>query len=312
MKRFLVRCLIFGLMVVAIGGSVAFWAWRTEMVCLRRALTCPEAQIAAVGDSHVEVSLDPAEIPRFRNFGRSASPLIVSLIKARMICEENPQLKVLIIGVWPIRFFDFTLEDTGYYAKLCYPMYVISELYPTEHRPPIAPGFLLRFTEGIVVPAVKHTFSPDSECFLAGGFVRRETAFLETKWSDITLYQRNDQQPVDAQREGYGEKELKQFLTEVQDSSVKIVFVTAPVHPWTRMYSIPQEDQKLFIDRMTRISHQFQVPWFNFWEEASLQDHQWWGDCDHLNGAGAVRYSQLVYKRLLAQYPELLQKVENP
>lgn len=311
MKRFLLRCLILGSIVAAIGGGVAIWAWRTEMAFLRCALRSPETQIAAVGDSHVEVSLDPSVLPKFQNFGRSASPLIVSLIKARIICEENPQLKVLIVGVWPIRFFDFALEDTGYYAKMCYPMYVISELYPTEHRAPVAPGFLKRFTDGIVLPAIRHTISPESDCFLAGSFVRRDTAFLETKWNDISLYQNQNQQPVDAQREGYGEKVLKQFLTEMHASSVKVVLVTAPVHPWTRMYSIPQEDQRLFIDRMTRISRLFQVPWFNFWEEASLQDLQWWADCDHLNGAGAVRYSQLVYARLSVQFPELMQKIES-
>lgn len=120
MKKFLLRLAIVLVPFLVLLGVLTCSAYKSEMAVLERDLTCPTNILAAVvGDSRVEVYFDPDEIPWLQNFGLSASPISITAHKARIIAEQNPHLKLLIVDVWPSKFF--TDLSVSYTAKKSIP-----------------------------------------------------------------------------------------------------------------------------------------------------------------------------------------------
>ncbi|MGN0886642.1 MAG: hypothetical protein ACI4RT_06555 [Candidatus Spyradenecus sp.] len=294
MKRFVLCVSLFVTLVILPAAPLFLWAYRSQVRLFEQAFIVPDCRVAGVGDSRMETSIDPALWPGFCNFGQSASPFGVSLLKARAICKSNPELEVLLIEMWPKTGF-FTTE-TGEYDSTQNTL--LAELMNGRWSALFRAGALQRFKLGVLTAAIANARSATPTSWLKGGFFALHKEATKNKWRNESAFMRKEhpQKPAASLPEkGEGERELRNFLREMHGQNVRVVLLTAPVHPWFRKHSFGGSDREArFEARMKAISAEFGVPWLNYWADPQLTDVELLADSTHLNWRGAAIYTQRV------------------
>lgn len=294
MKRFVLCVTLFAMVITLAAMPLFMWAYRSQVRLFEQAFVASGCRVAGVGDSRMETSIDPAAWPGFYNFGQSSSPFGVSLLKARLICKSNPELEVLLIEMWPKEGF-FTTE-TGEYDST--QSTILVELINGRWRTLLRARTLQRFKMGVLSAAIANARSATPTSWLKGGFFALHKEASKNRWRNESAFVRKDrpqQSAAPLPEMGEGERELRNFLREMQEQPVRVVLLTAPVHPWFRKHTFGGSDREArFKARMKAISAEFGVPWLNYWDDPQLTDVNLLADSTHLNWRGAAIYTQRV------------------
>lgn len=302
MKRFVLCVTLFAVLVASLAAPLFLWAYRSQVRLVKQAFIVPDCRVAGVGDSRMETSIDPALWPGFYNFGQSASPIAVSLLKARALCESNRELQVILIDIWPKPGF-FT-DETEEYDQT--PSFILAELMDGRWRSALRPGMLQRFKKGVVSSALSSMRKKRAKSRLRGGYIVLHKESTKNKWRDeaafVALAQKKREPDGIALPEmGEGERDLRALLNSLRGQHVQIVLLTAPVHPWYRKHMYGGSDREArFEARMKAISAEFGVPWLNHWADPRLTDFDLLADGTHLNWRGSRLYTQIVQEEVEA------------
>jgi len=225
MKKFLVRLSLVLVPYIIVVLSVIRLSYTTELQILKRDLTFPTNVVGAVvGDSRVEVYFDPAEIPWLKNCGQSATPFQVSAHKAKMIVEQNPHLKVMVVDFWPSKMFD---ENTPFWAAAPYGIALI-ELMTRENMPPIDDECIVRLSNGVIKPGLKHLFERTAKSQIAGGYHKNHRFLLENKWSKKETYTKLKMYQL-RKTPLYMESVLEDLIVWLKDHDITVVLTSTPI-----------------------------------------------------------------------------------
>ena len=292
MKKFIIRVLAILSPFAAIVATLVFSAYKTEIGVLKNDLQCPTNIVAAViGDSRVEVYFDPEVLPWMRNFGLSATPISITAHKARLVAEQNPHLKCIIIDVWPSKFFS-TLKKP--FTEAVPDSASLIELMTRQDMPPFGEGFETRVSSGVLKPAISHILRgrDDAKSGLTGGFFENKKSLVERlKSSDEydtpfgpprTPWQLKAT-PTD------GEIVLEHLIKDLKAKGVNVVLTTTPMLWCDKRYSV--EARLYFERRMHEISVEYGIPWFN-WMNDYQNELNLWADGLHMNEIGAKVFSE--------------------
>ena len=302
MKRFLLCVTLFTVVVASLAAPLFLWAYRSQVRLFKQACIVPDCRVAGVGDSRMETSIDPALWPGFHNFGQSASPIAVSILKARTLCASNPNLEVILIDIWPKEGF-FT-DELGEYDQG--PIYLLAALMEQRWKTALRPGALEHFKNGIVTPALTNLRTKNPTSQLRGGYFALYKEATKNKWRNEAAFM------VPARKSktsgaallpemGEGERELRTLLESLRGRSVRAELLTTPIHPWYRKHIYGGNDREArFEARMKDISAEFGVPWLNHWADPRLTDFDLLADSTHLNWRGSRRYTQIVREEVEA------------
>ena len=302
MKRFLLCVTLFTVVVASLAAPLFLWAYRSQVRLFKQAFIVPDCRVAGVGDSRMETSIDPELWPGFCNFGQSASPIAVSLLKARTLCASNPNLEVILIDIWPKPGF-FANETFEYNLTPCY---ILAELMDGRWRAALRKGALQRFKSGVVTAALENLRAEKPTSWLRGGYGALHWEATKNRWRDEAAFvqlAQADRAPKDAllPERGDGEHELRIFLESLRGRSVRAVLLTTPIHPWYRKHIYGGNDREArFEARMKAISAEFGVPWLNHWADPRLTDFDLLADGTHLNWRGSRLYTQIVREEVEA------------
>ena len=294
MKKFLIKLSIVLIPFLAFVGAITYCAYKTEMRILERDLTCSSNIVAAVvGDSRVEVYFDPDEIPWMRNFGQSATPFAITAQKARLVAKLNPHLRLLVVDVWPSKFFSCLRKPIGDSASCGV---ALLELMTRKDMPPISDGFEVRLANGVLSPGARHLIigGADAKSQIAGGFLKNKKSL------------KYGLRPECARQMGFppprvpyshdiselysdGEIILDHLLDDLSKYNLRVVLTTTPAlwidQRWTK------ETLDYFDRKMSEIAAKHNVVWYNWLHE--YQDKaDYWADGLHLNDIGAKAFSR--------------------
>ena len=305
MKKFLLKLsLVLVPFAVAVGALTPL-AYKTEMRILERDLTCPSNIAAAVvGDSRVEVYFDPDEIPWLRNLGLSGTPFAITAQKARLVAKCNPDMKLIVIDIWPSLFFSCLHEPIGTTAPFGV---ALIELSTRNDMPPIREGFETRLSRDVLSLGVKHMILGDKNAhgLVVGGFFKNKKSLkfgIRPEYAHLM--------PFPPPKKPYcynpsagrpdGEIVLDHLLEDLSKYNLKIVLTTTPAlwidQRWTR------ETLEYFENSMAKIASRHNVVWHNWLHE--YQDKpEYWADGLHLNDIGAKAFSR-EKRAILEQYIE--------
>lgn len=294
MKKFILR--VFAVLVpfVAVVGTIVRLAYVTELNVLKRSLTCPTNIVAAVvGDSRVEVYFDPAVMPWLRNFGLSATPFPVSAQKARLIAELNPHLKLLIVDIWPSKFFADLDKPFAVTERASPYACSLVELMTRHDMPPLGEGFEVRLANGVLKPGLRHLMfgADDAESGITGKFAENDKfLFEETPEGPKvrTAFGPPEKPTPLAKTPTGGEVVLEHLLEDLSSTGIKVVLTTTPIL-WSEKRWTP-EARAYFERRMMEIARKFGVTWYNWMDEYQNATNLWADGC-HLNTVGARVFS---------------------
>ena len=95
-------------------------------------------------------------------------------------------------------------------------------------------------------------------------------------------------------------RELEALLFELQRRGISYALFTPPV---THFYSQSVEPAKYqdMQQRMARLGEVFGAPYYNYFDDARF-DLTHFADYDHLNPAGAKRFSELLRDEVVSRY----------
>lgn len=304
MKKFIVKlCLILCPAAVAI-CALTYAAYESELRILKRDLTCPTNIVAAVvGDSRVEVSFDPDEIPWMKNFGKSASPFFLTAQKARLVAQLNPSLKLLVVDVWPSRFFANINKPIEVASPVPYGIALI-ELMTRKDMPPIGDGLEVRIVQGVVKPGLNNILhgTENAHCQITGGFFKNKKSIPEELFNEACA--RNvgfppPKKPFDLSKTPTGgEIILDHLLADLSKTDIKIVLTTTPLL-WEKLRWTPAA-LEYFEQKMSEIAGRHKVPWHN-WMLDYQDIREYWADGLHFNDIGAAAFSR-DKRAVLEQY----------
>lgn len=186
MKRFLTRLFFVIGPFVFVLSVIGLMAYKSELKLLKYDLTCPTNILAAVvGDSRVEVSFDTDEIPWLQNFGLSAAPFLITAHKARLIAELNPHIRLIMIDIWPDKFFS-NITDADTDNSFIPDGFAVIEMMTRTDMPPLDDRFQLRFVNGVLKPWLKKwLFMKDNRNKIIGGFARNKKFLSDYLLNDI-------------------------------------------------------------------------------------------------------------------------------
>ena len=292
MKQFLLKVLMAGGLFTIIAGSLTIIAYREELKSLKTELTCQPAIVAAAfGDSHVERGFDTNELPWLANFGRSAMPFSATAQKVKLAVELNPQLRLVIIDVWPWSLLSSLEVPYEIANRPAHPGIALLEMRSRELMPPLGDGFRLRFSNGVLKPGLERALGLETRRNpIAGEFIPTDICMKSNKWSKIETYLSDHVTDI-AQTSSGGEIILDDLLSWLAERHVRAVLTTAPIYKWKWEYNHTPRAKEFFKTHMLEISKRHGVPWFNWIHEYS-DNQEYWADCDHLNREGAKRFSK--------------------
>ena len=302
MKKFLIKGIFVFLTFALVLCVMTRMAYKSEFKRLKRNLTFPKNILAAaVGDSRVEVYFDPDEIPWMRNLGMSAMPFTVSAKVAKLSAILNPDLKLLVVDVWPDKFFENLScpYSDGYTPNII----ALFELMTRKDMRPPGDGFPVRLSAGVLNPWLKNTFSPSDygRCMVGGFFKNRKT--IKPEWFNIENMRKikfgPPEEPVALPGVPTGgEIVLEHLLSDLSQYDIHVVLTSTPIlwyeYRWT------EEARNYFERRMREISEKFNVPWYN-WMHWYQNQAEYWADGTHLNDIGAKVFSRDV-RKILERY----------
>ena len=290
MKKFLKRIFVISVLSAIFVVVMAPAAYFTEMRLLKRDLTLdPGIKGAIIGDSRVEVYFDPSHMPGWKNFGYGGMPFAITAQKARLLATLNPDLKCIVIDVWPNKFFerlDVPFENVPEASALF-------EVTACEDMPPPSFKTVKRFLAGVLNPGITDIFYPFGvQSQLAGGFFY-DRKFIEEKISERFPYGKEfppPEKPLELPPVPVGgEIILEHLVRDLQAQGVNVVLTTTPVlfidKRWT------PEALGYFERRMCEISAKHGVPWYN-WLHEMQDDLHLWADGLHINHLGAPIFTR--------------------
>lgn len=293
MKRFVIKLFVVMVPFVVLFAILSCVAYTTELGLLKKVLTFPVViRAAIVGDSRVEQYFDPEEIPWLKNCGQGGTPFEITAQKAKLIAELNPNLELIVIDIWPDKFF----AGNEPFGPFCPDGASLIELMTRENMPPLGDNFALRFSQGMLKPGLKHVLkyavwkdsAPVSR--ITGGFVKNHRFLKNSKWAKPETYANR---PVVELRTipPKGERVLEDLLKWMREHKRKVILTSTPLYDlwWKNYYS--EEAKTYFERRMTEIAKKYGVHWYNWLHE--YQDKiDFWADGDHLNDIGAKQFSR--------------------
>ena len=274
-------------------GCLSYLACKSEMHTLKHDLLCQTNILAAVvGDSRVECYFDPGEIPWLRNFGLSATPFSITAHKAKLIVDLNKQLQFIIVDVWPLQFFSSL--DVPFAASVPYGCALL-EMTTRYDMPPLGDGFEVRWSKGVLVPWCRNLFKNTSEAKgqLTGKFYKNHKFLKYDINDDEHIYDQSRPPPRTPENlpslPTGGETILIHLLEHMKRNNVKVVLTTTPILWYERRWT--SEARAYFERRMTEISADFDVTWYN-WINEYHDKSDYWADGTHLNDIGAKVFSR--------------------
>lgn len=276
---------------MVITTAMLFITCRSEMKILRKSLRCDEnTRAVAVGDSRIAEHLDTEELPWIKNCGIPGTTFAITVRKAKLVVEENPNLEMLIIGIDPGTFFtDFNSPFPNYI-----PIYVsLFELTNREFMPPIEDGIAHRIVRGLLIPGIYNLLcAPEKQhSYLVGGFSKLHKTINPEKLKDINSYITSQSAPSLVSPTG-GEIMLTSLLKWLKHhDNINIVLITTPLYHLSWEYGYNDEYRNYFIKKMKEISQTYDVTWYN-WMLDYQDNPEYWADSGHLNAIGARQFSK--------------------
>lgn len=320
MRRFVIRVLLFAVLIVVLfGGWSGAILWLELTSYAREAELPADTAYAVCSDSQTEVSLLPALWPRFFNFSLSATQLDQYELKALDLLERNPgRLQAVIIDISPRKFFAQDIDTPLVEHRSAGKRFLLHALHPHESRRSMT-GIPVLFRDSILVKRsakawkafrkgrpyassiggrgavgvakTEDEVAANRQRILAGsakcGFrdhLAEVRAGIEEHASELNAWG-----PVDENSKSV--KCIKDILALVKAHGVAPVLITTPYHP-EFLAKIPREKLENFRGMMNRISQERGVAWFDYLEMTFTDDE--WRDGNHLNVHGSVRLTECV------------------
>lgn len=284
MKKF-----VFKLLAAVIPFAVLFFvllrvAYVTELRLLKNDLTFSSGVRAAiVGDSRVSMHFDDKEIPWLKNCGMSATPFEVTVQKARLIVELNPNLDFIVVDVWPRHLF----RGKKPFGQICPLGVSLIEVMTREDMPSFGVDFPVRFSLGLFKPGLTHAFlrQTSAKSQIAGGFEENHRV-LKLNSAKVAVDDFKAPPP-------HGELVLEHLLVWMQQHKKKVILTSTPL----LQGSWPDPAVAYFEARIEAIAKKYGVRWYN-WMHEYQDKFEYWADEQHLNYIGARQFSRDIKKIL--------------
>lgn len=295
MKQFLIRTLIF--FVLVIGILAGFGKGIDSYISRKASFKCKDGiRYVVLGNSHPEQAYNDSLIDRFQNLSQAAETYFYTSIKTRRLVEQNPRLDTF--------FIEFSNTDLlAGWNKFIWGSRVLSWRYPL-YSP------FMDLSESRVL--MEHNLSGLNSCLpLAlkdnlgrilhhdlnytdkiGGFVYNTRAKV-----DSILAQKDFRQQVALNRPAQNEisdcnvEYLQKLVHYLLDHGKKIYLVRSPLHP-----SYPGFANEA---KYEEILHGFSnIEYLDF--KNFSQDNEDYVDLEHLNFRGARKFS-IFFNTLLRE-----------
>lgn len=306
MKRFLVRSVLFALLVIGAIGSVCVAEISAEIHAYRREVCPPDGlDVLVCNDSQTGGDVDPEVCPRVFNFSAHGRALDQAALTVLDVLEADigRQIKTVVFDVTPaaaVASQTCRLADMGYSAKY----WLIHYLHPEENIRDLDGGLVVA-RDNLVGRRLRHFWRA-----LRGKVVFRSSLFGEFITTDI-VDKRSCPRRYWALLKGkanstkglteltvdspFAVAVLDQLVERVRASGRNLLIITTPWNADLRT-ACGAAGVAAFGQVMEDYARTRNCAYANFLS-AEFADEEW-GDGNHLNRRGARRFTRLLADEL--------------
>ncbi|MGL5937571.1 MAG: hypothetical protein ACRCY5_02465 [Phocaeicola sp.] len=270
----------------------------------------PQATLLALGDSHVECTLDPAYFPEMVNRASSSEALLYSYSKLKFYKERNPQISVILLsynyfllGEWREDATHGKLRDLMYSRFL--PLLrnqpeILSELKDNFLSAPFIVNYFNLPTKKIFNKQLHQTLlNTDNSWSFEGGFRPTFKAGISKADLQETIKYHYGTFKKDDPKAYFGNSQiaiLDKMMAYCKEQQIKIVLFNAPTHQaYNKLIS---EEVRIYADSVAaNICGKHGAVYLDM-HEYHLPDSMY-RDYDHLNSNGAKVITPLVRDTLI-------------
>ncbi len=309
MKAFLIRVLLFALLLVAVYGGwsgALLWA---EWSAYRQELVMPEGRdIVVIGDSQTEALLDPERFPRLFNFSQSAIAMDQIVLKQKNMLEANPgRIRLFILDLSPYQMFTHDLSQALVDSGPSGSRFLLHCWNFEDNRRPLT-GLPTLFRDIVLAKQSKELSRAIRKgrpyrSTLRGGFlpstlrgfeqfpkkVRKEIGWKTREINEAPL--RILDQAFDA---------AQAFVDRAKAAGIPVLVLTTPYHPAFRA-DVSPERTELFFGRLETFVKANGCTYLNTYTMPF--DDSCWRDSHHLNRKAVPEYTEAVRKTAEALVP---------
>lgn len=319
MKKFVLKVVGFGTIVILVFGSWSGMLFYLEVTSYARESKMPGGTVVAVcGDSQTELGLQPRIWPHFFNFSQSAIQLDQIELKTLDLLDRNPEmLQTLLIDISPRKLAVQSIDQPLIEARNASKRFLLHLLHPKESRRSLD-GIVVLFRDIILVQRTKKAWSrllkgkPYKSSLGCPGAadVRTEEQVAENRRDLLARPPvRGFRDHLDKVRASMDEHAaemvewgpasvtsktsrcIHDIVALVKSRGVRPVLITPPWHGELRA-RVPKALLDNFRATMREIARDNDVVWLDYLETSFADDE--WRDGNHLNAHGAVRFTERV------------------
>lgn len=305
MKRFILRFLVFALLVVGVFGSICVLeiGWEIRHYRETEVLAPTNATILVFNDSQTDMGIDSDDYPEFFNFSAHGRTLDQSELVLIDLLASNPgKFKTVLIDVSPssaVDDFNLPIENMGYASQY----YILHFLHREENIRDLTHALVV-MRDNMVGKRWRHfwrslrgrqtfrssfggVYTPKPETL---SIVARP-AFEGNIRGRSIVYNQCPELTDDAPVFGI----LDRIVRQVVRTGARPVLMTTPWHAQL-LAACDAQRLAVFSDRMRAYADRKGIRYLDYLSLKLPEDH--WYDGQHLNVRGAKAFTALVKKDL--------------
>lgn len=292
MRRFLKNIFIFIGPLILLFGVLFIYINSSTKNDFEQFRFSPSINILAVGDSHIQETVNDSLVCNLQNVAYSSESFIYSFYKIKTLTKNNPNIDTILLGV---SYHSFT----DYFDEITYLHYVLGRYFyilPIEAQ--------IKLIGEVENPAsfIFKSVLNESENLITKSEKNNWLGWYENYATSVTINEKSIKDRIRIQYyltekvRGFSSGSIHYFNTIVKycrENNLALIILNTPMH---RSYKekVPQK----FIDKFYSVIKENNVELIEF-DGLKLTNDYYLPDGDHVNGKGAVlatKYLEEVLK----------------
>jgi hypothetical protein len=299
MRRFLKNISIFIGPVIVLFGALFIYINISAKNNFEQFRFSPSINILAVGDSHIQETINDSLVSNIKNVAYSSETFIYSFYKIMTLTKNNPNIDTILLGV---SYHSFT----DYFDEITYLHYVLGRYFcilPIEAQ--------IKLISEVENPAsfIFKSILNESKNLITRSEKNSWLGWYENYATSVTISEKSIKDRIRTQYylnkkvRGFSDANIYYFNSIVnycREKNIVLIILNTPMHS-----SYKEKVPRKFIEKFYSLMKDNNVELIEF-DELPLTNDNYLPDGDHVNGSGAI-----LATKYLEEVLKLKQKRKN-
>lgn len=301
MRRFLKNIVIFFGPVILLFGALFIYINIGAKNNFEQFRFSPSINILAVGDSHIQETINDSLVNNIKNVAYSSESFIYSFYKIKTLTKNNPKIDTILLGA---SYHNFT----DYFDEITYLHYVLGRYFyilPSETQ--------IKMISEVENPAsfIFKSILNESKNLITKSEKNSWLGWYENYATNVTINEKHIKDRIRTQYylnrkiRGFSANNIHYFNMIVKyckENNLSLIILNTPMH-----ISYKEKVPMKFIEKFYSLMKDNNVELIEF-DNLSLTNDNYLPDGDHVNGSGAVLATEYLGKVLKHKHNAASQK----